>query len=297
MIHRRQPVVTISALQSMHIHWQEVADERRGSCFPFVLFLETIHNFKMVTSSWRPWIKNVWALYGWLIRPLDCSRLPDGGPRLGRNRATRTGAISSPALHMLPPSPPHFIHTSPWPSLSVAFIHQSDWASGTEYTEVQINSFYSKTNLLPVGVVKSLLVHSRKPQSAHFQWVSCPQGSHISMLAQVAGDTTGSPGWSNNASMSAQERAAFPRSTSDPVQSNWNLRTNPLAYSMVGPCKGGYPCPPSEFQSLVCHYFGRLGCRISTRHKSLAQFCSPRVTVSRPCRLSEFTPYRTLMVC
>ena len=236
MIHRRQPVVTISALQSMHILCIDEKLQTREEAAASRLF-----------CSLRQYTISKW----WL----------------------------------------------PWPSFSVAFIHQSDWASGTDYTEVQINPFYSKTNLLPVGVVKSLLVHSRKPQSAHFQWVSCPQGSHISMLAQVAGDTTASPGWSNNASMSAQERAAFPRSTSDPVQSNWNLRTNPLAYSMVGPCERGYPCPPSEFQSLVCHYFGRLGCRISTRHKSLAQFCSPCVTVSRPCRLSEFTPYRTLMVC
>ena len=30
----------------------------------------------------------------------------------------------------------------------------------------------------------------------------------------------------------------------------------------VGPCKGGYPCPPqSVFQSLVCRYFGRYPCR------------------------------------
>ena len=28
-----------------------------------------------------------------------------------------------------------------------------------------------------------------------------------------------------------------------------------------GPCAGTYPCPPFEFQSLVCHYFGRFPCR------------------------------------
>ena len=31
----------------------------------------------------------------------------------------------------------------------------------------------------------------------------------------------------------------------------------------VGPCKGGYPCPQSEFQSLVCCYFGRVPVSLS----------------------------------
>ena len=64
MIHGRQVEVTISALQSMRMSrrvWQEVTDVR-GGCFPFVLFLETIYHCKIVTSGWRPRIKNVCAL-------------------------------------------------------------------------------------------------------------------------------------------------------------------------------------------------------------------------------------------
>ena len=40
--------------------WQEVTDVRRG-CSPFVLFLVRIYHSEMVTSDWRPWIKNVCA--------------------------------------------------------------------------------------------------------------------------------------------------------------------------------------------------------------------------------------------
>ena len=38
--------------------WREVTDVRRG-CFQFVLCFETIYNSQIVTSAWRPWIKNV----------------------------------------------------------------------------------------------------------------------------------------------------------------------------------------------------------------------------------------------
>ena len=40
--------------------WQEVTDVGRA-WFPFVLFLETIYNCEIVTSRWRPWIKNACA--------------------------------------------------------------------------------------------------------------------------------------------------------------------------------------------------------------------------------------------
>ena len=53
-----------------------------------------------------------------------------------------------------------------------------------------------------------------------------------------------------------------------------------------GPCKGGYPGPPSEFQSLVSRYFGRFPCRCRTFDKtSIAcrHFVAYRVAVSRPC--------------
>ena len=55
----RQPEVTISASQSMRMSWgvwQEATNVRR-SCFPFLLFLETIYSYGIVTSGWRPWIK------------------------------------------------------------------------------------------------------------------------------------------------------------------------------------------------------------------------------------------------
>ena len=34
------------------------------------------------------------------------------------------------------------------------------------------------------------------------------------------------------------------------------------------PCKEGYPCPPSEFQSLVCCYFGRFLCHCQNFNKT-----------------------------
>ena len=58
---RTSTKVTISASQSMPMHWrvwQEVTNKRRG-CFPFVLFLETSQLRKIDSSGWRPWIKNV----------------------------------------------------------------------------------------------------------------------------------------------------------------------------------------------------------------------------------------------
>ena len=51
----------------------------------------------------------------------------------------------------------------------------------------------------------------------------------------------------------------------------------------LGPCKGGYPSPPSEFQSLVCRYFGRFPCRCRNFDKTSA-FRRSRIAVSRPCR-------------
>ena len=42
------------------------------------------------------------------------------------------------------------------------------------------------------------------------------------------------------------------------TKEHWNLW---FTSSFPGPCKGGYPRPQSEFQSLVCRYFGRSLCR------------------------------------
>ena len=61
----------------------------------------------------------------------------------------------------------------------------------------------------------------------------------------------------------------------------------------LGPYKGTYPCPPFEFQSLVCRYFGRFPCccqnfdktSIACRHfVALVSLSQGRVAVSRPCR-------------
>ena len=43
----------------------------------------------------------------------------------------------------------------------------------------------------------------------------------------------------------------------------------------VGACKGGYPCPPSEFQSLICRYFRRFPCRCRNFNMTLLRLCWP----------------------
>ena len=40
-----------------------------------------------------------------------------------------------------------------------------------------------------------------------------------------------------------------------------DLNSSEYCMPTTGPRKGGYPCPQSEFQSLVCRYFGRCPCR------------------------------------
>ena len=60
---------------------------------------------------------------------------------------------------------------------------------------------------------------------------------------------------------------------------------------------GGYPCPQSEFQSLVCRPFGRFPCRCRNIRQDVNRLSPFRCShVSRPCRLLEFTPYRALLI-
>ena len=43
----------------------------------------------------------------------------------------------------------------------------------------------------------------------------------------------------------------------------------------LGPCKGGFPSPPSEFQSLVCRYFRRFRCRCRNFDMKSLRLCWP----------------------
>ena len=48
-----------------------------------------------------------------------------------------------------------------------------------------------------------------------------------------------------------------------------------LALHLQGPCKGGYPSPPSEFQCLVCRYFGRFLCHCRNFNMTSLRLCWP----------------------
>ena len=45
----------------------------------------------------------------------------------------------------------------------------------------------------------------------------------------------------------------------------------------IGPCKGGYPSPPSEFQNLVCRYFWRFPCCCRNFNMTSLRLCWPRL--------------------
>ena len=53
------------------------------------------------------------------------------------------------------------------------------------------------------------------------------------------------------------------------------LHKTALTLLEKGPCKGGYPSPPSEFQSLVCRYFGRFPCRCRNFNMTSLRLCWP----------------------
>ena len=60
----------------------------------------------------------------------------------------------------------------------------------------------------------------------------------------------------------------------------------------MGPCKGGYPCPQSDFQSLVCCYFGSFLCRCWNFNKtSIARCLVERTTLPN---INRFTRHQSL---
>ena len=68
-----------------------------------------------------------------------------------------------------------------------------------------------------------------------------------------------------------QKVHAVCKSINSPIPDWPSLALNNVAQIvLLGPCKGGYPCPQSEFQSFVCHYFGRFPCHRNFDKTSIA---------------------------
>ena len=63
----------------------------------------------------------------------------------------------------------------------------------------------------------------------------------------------------------------------DRALSNWETGASEsfaaVSHLLLGPCEGGYPCPQSDFQSLVWRYFVRFPCRCRNFDKTSVACC------------------------
>ena len=74
--------------------------------------------------------------------------------------------------------------------------------------------------------------------------------------------------------------SSHPLRTKMPVSFSWytcpdTMRAFMTISPLKGPFKGGCPSSPSEFQSLVCRYFGRFPCRCRNFSMTSLRLCWP----------------------